>query len=187
MQDVILKHLAGALVDPRFGEIIEEFFALQGRVRVSDGGRMQLTTTTEALLDSIVGIIRDECELDHLDHLLDAQACTSTTVVQLDEIIDHVESTKHLIRDDAVFDYIVTVLWLFHSKILSGGDSSAIPLHDCPSILTKLDTYLALLGLTQVSTLNLWTKAAHLGTRRDDLWNAVQAVLLAVDVHCLVL
>lgn len=182
MQDVILKHLAGALVDPRFSDIIGEFFELQGRVNVSDGGRMQLTTATEALLDSIIGIMRDEWELDRLDHLLEAQACSSTTLAQMDEIMDHVECTKHLIRDDSVFDYIVTVLWLFHSKIVSDDDRG--PLHDCPSILTKLDTYLALLGLTQVSTLNLWTKAAHLGTRRDELWNAVKAVLVAVDVHC---
>ena len=91
MQDVIRKHLAGALVDPWFGDIIEDFFALQGRVNVSDGGRMQLTTTTEALLDSIVIIVRHECELDRLDHLLDTHtARTSATVAQLDELIDHV-------------------------------------------------------------------------------------------------
>jgi hypothetical protein len=184
MQETLMKHLVGCLSDPLFTDIICEFYALQGRIIVSDGGRGEIVKTTETLLDSIVGIMRDECELDRLDHLLDTHYNMSSATTQLDEIVEHVESTKHIIRDDSFFDYIVTILWLFHTKIVADDNNSERRLHDCPSILTKLDTYLALLGLTRVSTLTLWTKAAHLGTRRDDLWNAVKALLVAVDVHC---
>ena len=189
MQDAMMHHLMCAFTDPKFSAIIHEFYELQGHVCIVDGGRERLVAAVETLLDTIANILSDEHEMNLLDSLLvdpPTDQDTKKKATALGEILQNVEATKQFIADDSGFDYMLLALWLFRTKIIADqSNANTEPLTlDCNVILSKLDTVLALIGLSDVSTTELWTKAARLGTRRDTLWMAVKGVLVITEECC---
>lgn len=184
-----MHHLMCAFTDPKFSAIIHEFYELQGHVCIVDGGRERLVSAVDTLLDTIANILSDEHEMNLLDSLLvdcpTDQQDTKKNATSLGEILQNVESTKQFIADDSGFEYMLLALWLFRTKILADQPNTGEPLTlDCHTILSKLDTVLALIGLSDVSTTELWTKAARLGTRRDTLWMSVKGVLMITEECC---
>lgn len=182
-----MHHLMCAVTDPKFSGVIQEFYELQGKVGIVDGGREQLVTAVENLLDTIADILSDHHEMELLDSLLMEPASQEPKkkTTSLAEILQNVESTKQFISDDSGFNYILLALWLFRTKIMADQANNGETLTlDSHVILAKLDTVLALMGLTDVSIIELWTKATHLGTRRETLWNSVKDVLMTTEACC---
>jgi hypothetical protein len=182
MQDAMMQHLLHAISDPKFGAIINDFYNLQGRVCVADGGRPRLVTAVGTLLDTIGDILVDDEEMNLLDAIMvDPSNHEKKKNRSVDEILLNVASIRQFIADDSGFEYMLLALWLFRTKI--SDDQSMLAL-ECDAILAKLDTILALLGLTDVSTTELWAKAARLGTRRDTLWTSVKTILMITEECC---
>ena len=150
---------------------------------------VEIRAAIELLLGVISDIVRNEREVEYLDHLMDPNGQDEKKLEYIDGILQNIETTKTVVTDESGFEYTLTALWLFRTKIVTDTHCSTtttggVSELDCPAVLAKLDTILAVIGLAEVSTTELWKKAAFLGTQRDALWNSVKAVLIAVETAC---
>ena len=182
----MVQYLMQTFADPKFTDIVNELCELQGRVHVVNGGaRAEILGAIEGLLGVISEIVKNEREVEYLDHLMDPNGQDEKKLQYIDNILQNIETTRKVVIDESGFDYTLTALWLFRTKIVTDADCSSEL--DCPSVLAKLDTILAVIGLADVSTTELWQKAAFLGTQRDGLWNSVKALLVTVEASCSVI
>jgi hypothetical protein len=184
MQETMVQYLMQTFSDPKFTGIVDELCELQGRVHIVKGSRTEILGAIEGLLGVISDIVKNEREVEYLDQLMNPNDQDNKKLQYIDDVLQNIETTKNVVTDDSGFEYTLTALWLFRTKIVNDAAPAGFSELDCPSVLAKLDTILAVIGLTDISTTELWKKAAFLGTQRDALWNSVKAVLKTVEESC---
>jgi hypothetical protein len=175
LQQRVLNNALGALTDPRFHELLGDFYALRGHLTIGD--RPVLDRALAGFLD-IMGVI-----LGDQHTLRVAEGADEQITSDVADAAACVGQVKELVAGPA-FEDAATVLFLLCRKLKWEGGG-----HDTPEVvLARVDDFLQLLGLgASVSVAALWRDVAtvELATsHREALWTAVSGLLTAVVREC---
>ena len=181
MQHKVVEGFVQGLLDPRFQGLIGEFYGLRMQIHIQPDGK--LLGAIQALLTSLYTILEDQYGLQQL------QAATGDTAtlppllpdVDVPEVLSCMDGLHDLVSGPAFAD-TATVLFILCGKLKL--QTGVVP-NDPIDVLSRLDDFLGLLGLRDVSILQLWENATgELSEQRQVLYDAVMAVLTTVQQEC---
>lgn len=172
MQQLVFDGFVRAMADPRFHDLLAEFYDHRGKVVVRE--RQHVDSAVTRLLDVLALVLGDQ----HAVHVADGDDDAAGDVAEAVACLDHV---RDLITGPN-FDDAVTVLFLLCRKV--GCDDRQ---EEPESVLARVDDFLQLLGVGElVSVSSLWQNAAtaDLLGQRDQLWGATRDLMGAVAYQC---
>lgn len=165
MKQAIADGFLRALCEPRFRELVDEFYGIRGRVvmksehAVREAVQFLLTTLHQVLQECHATVVLDRGGDD---------PCTS----QLEDAMGCIDSASDFALNVGFHD-TVTFLYLLHGRIDAWEPAK---------VLRRLDDTLALIGMARVSVFQLWESTQ--GEQQQDLWRAVHGILKTIEAEC---
>lgn len=194
MQQRMLDGLFEAFGDPRMQDLVDEFCTLRGTIAPVNVDTLR--TSIDSLLTTIVVVLNDQHALflvegDTTQDISGGNSCRERCPTQRggDSLCVKRQGVYFGVRNAVCctervcaknrfpFPDAVVVLHLLRVKLQWGEDDQK---RDPLSVLTRLDEFLALLGMQSVSVAELWQNANSLsGEHQAQLWTAVSNLLNA--------
>ena len=183
MQQKLVDGFVQGLLDPRFQGLIGEFYAVRTRLVIQPNGK--LLTHLQALLLTLSTILEDQYSLQQLQAATGGvpapEAVALPPDVDVTEVLSCMDGLRDLVSGPAFSD-TAAVLFILCGKLKLEDDFEA---NDAGQVLSRLDDFLGLIGLREVSILQLWQNATGVLTeQRECIFRAVMDVLMAVQGEC---
>jgi hypothetical protein len=176
MQQKLIDGLMQGLLDPRFQSLITEFYAVRQTLTIADEDR--LGTCIRDLLTTICSVLEDQHSLQEMKQAMGGTA----TSCDIQEALCCVREAEGFISGP-VFPDVITVLFILCSKL--GLDEKGTSSLQATEVIQRLDDFLSLIGLHEVSILQLWDNAIdELANQRVQLFGAVMSVVQVVQQEC---
>lgn len=167
-----MQFLIQAAADPKFRDLITEFFTLRGTIEFDDlSAREAIGAAIRHLLHTMRDVLSDQYAFSQLG----TNAPALQDMPSVEEAIGCL-TLAHDMMHGPLLEDAITVLYIFRSKV--GGDDA-----DDDQIIERLDTFLTVLNIPGVSIRKLWDDAAELGEQRGILLNAMLQLRSAVNLH----
>ena len=180
MQQKLVDSLMQGLLDPRFQSLISEFYCVRDQLTIAED--TPLLECIQHLLGTVCTILQDKHSIQQM------KPATSPNIPvpqpDLEEMLSCVHEVENFLSGPA-FPDTATVLFILCSKL--GLDDKDVSSLQATDIIRRLDDFLKLIGLQEVSILRLWENAIdELATQRTALFRAVMNVVQVVQRDCVV-
>jgi hypothetical protein len=181
MQQRFLDGFLQGLLDPRFQGLLSEFYATRSVLTIQPNGK--LLGHLQTLLRTVSTVLADQYGLQAMQSATGSPSTALLPDVDVPELLSCVDGLHDLVSGPAFSD-TATVLFLFCGKLdLKGNELT--PETDAKDTLVRLDGFLKVLGLQEVSIVQLWENATgQFVEQRALIWTAILDVLCSIQVEC---
>ena len=180
MQQRIVDGFLQGLLDPRFQGLITEFYSLRSRLEVNPTGKLMERIRT--MLQTFCTVLEDQFSLHEMRAAVGDSTGPVLPDIDVPEVVSCIHGVEEIVSGPAFAD-AATVLFIFCQKLGLG----TIKLADMvpKDVLQRLEEFLAVLGLRELSIVQLWDNATgELREQRDEMFAAIMEVLQAVLDDC---
>ena len=179
MQQRLVEGLMHGLLDPRFQSLITEFYTLRDHLTLVQPDH--LITAIRGLFGTVRTTVEDQHTLHQMRHTIGERVKKTTSTSEMHDLLQCTREVEDFVCGSGLQD-AATVLFIFCSKLGLDGNSNAY-LH-ATDVIHRLDDFLQLIGLHEVSILQLWENAVEDADQRKSLFDTVMAVVGAVQRDC---
>ena len=179
MQQRLVEGLMQGLLDPRFQSLITEFYTLRDQLTLVK--QDHLINAIRGLFGTVRTTVEDQHTLQQMRCSLGERGQKTATTTEMHDLLQCTRDVEEFVCGSGLQD-AATVLFIFCSKLGLDGNGNAY-LHPT-DVIQRLDDFLQLIGLHEVSILQLWENAVEDTDQRKSLFDTDMAVVSAVQRDC---
>lgn len=179
MQQKIIDGFLQGLLDPRFQGLVTEFYMFRSRLTIIPNGK--LMHTVQAVLHTLSTVLEDQYSVREMQIAMNGSSLVLPDV-DPEELLSCLNDIQSLVAGPAFTDTAV-VLFIFCKKLDLNQEN--VPGLDASEVLGRLEDFLSVLGLRDISLKQLWDNAeGELAEHRTLIFQSVMAMLNAVQKEC---
>ena len=179
MQQRLVEGLMQGLLDPRFQSLITEFYTLRDQLTLVK--QDHLINAIHGLFKTVRTTVEDQHSLQQMRRSIGERGQKTASTTEMHDLLQCTRDVEDFVCGSGLQD-AATVLFIFCSKLGLDGNSNAY-LHPT-DVIQRLDDFLQLIGLHEVSILRLWENAVEDAEQGKRLFDTVMAVVGAVQRDC---